>query len=216
MVLCPICGGIPESERREFLGGLGIKVRRYAKGETVARQGSVVRSLYILSKGSVGTRMMFGDGTTMGMTTIKAPNPLAPAFLFATDNHFPVDVTALEDCEVIQVPKEAITHQLATNEAFSRAFLSFTSDRALFLSEQVKLLSMKSVKGKVAMYISRKSDNGAFTLGMSQTALAGHLCVSRQSLSRILSQMTSEGIVSLNGRTGKILNMRRLRQLMVE
>ena len=51
---------------------------------------------------------------------------------FAENNQFPVDVVALEPCEVIIVSKESIMKQFAQNETFLRGFMTFNANRTHF------------------------------------------------------------------------------------
>ena len=48
---CPLCTGIPEREREQFIEGFDYSVKSYMKGEVVFRQGDVCRFLYILLEG---------------------------------------------------------------------------------------------------------------------------------------------------------------------
>ena len=213
LFLCPICRNIPENERETFLETLDFKTKFFKKGECIARQGDTVNALYILLKGSVKTEMVSEAGTVLNIETINAPNPLAPAFLFAENNKFPVDVIALEHCEIITISKASIMKQLACNERFLQEFMTFNSNRAHFLSERLKFLSTKTIKGKLAQYILARTTNMNFNLNMSQTALAEYFGIARPSLSRSLSEMVSEGIITLKGKDGKILNLSKLRKL---
>ena len=213
LILCPICSNIPVNEREAFLNELTFKTKSFKKGEWIAHQGDCVHALYILLKGSVKAEMVSESGTVLTIETIHAPNPLASAFLFAENNQFPVDVVAVEDGELVLVSKDSITKQLACNETFLKGFLAFNSNRAHFLSERLKFLSTKTIKGKLAQYILERSQNMIFRLDMNQTALAEYFGVTRPSLSRSLSEMINEEIISLKGKNGKILNLLKLKRL---
>jgi len=212
---CPLCKNIPVHEREKFLQELNYKTKHYNKGGYIAHQGEVVKSLYILLKGSVKAEMYSTSGVILNIETISAPNPLASAFLFAENNYFPVDVVALETSEVVVIPKDSVMRLLASNEAFLKEFMVFNSNRTHFLSERLKFLSTKTIKGKLAQYILAKANRADFTLDMSQTALAEYFGVTRPSLSRSLAEMISEDIISMDGKKGKIINLMRLRQLVL-
>jgi len=216
LFLCPICREIPVNEREIFLNDLNFNIRIFKKGEWIAMQGDRVTALYILSKGSVKTEMISESGTVLNVETIHAPSPLAPAFLFAENNQFPVDVLALEDCEIMIISKESIMKQFADNKAFLQGFMTFNSNRVHFLSERLKFLSTKTIKGKLAQYILIKASNVDFTLTMNQTDLAAYFGVTRPSLSRSFSEMINEEIISLKGKHGKILNLMKLKELIVQ
>ena len=53
---CPLCTGIPEREREQFIEGFDYSVKSYMKGEVVFWQGDVCRFLYILLEGEVEAR----------------------------------------------------------------------------------------------------------------------------------------------------------------
>jgi CRP/FNR family transcriptional regulator, dissimilatory nitrate respiration regulator len=207
--LCPICGNIPENEREPFYQSLHAVTKSYAKGDFVARQGDKVGSLYLLSKGSVKTEMITESGGVLSVETIVAPRPLAPAFLFAENNRFPVDVVALEPCEVVTIPKTSVMQQLATNENFLKSYMTFNANRTQFLSERLQLLSIKTIKGKLAYYIRQRAVSGIFKLDRNQTELAEYFGVARPSLARSFSEMVDEGTIT---RDGKIVNADKLKQ----
>lgn len=210
---CPIWKNVPENQREEFLKGLCYRIKRYPKGGFIAYQGDIVDALSILLEGSVKTEMILESGTVMNIETIQAPNPLASAFLFAENNRFPVDVIALEDCEVMIIPKESVMKQLADNKMFLQSYLAFNSNKTNFLSERIKLLSIKTIKGKLAQYILERNQNMTFTLDRNQKQLAEYFGVARPSLARSLSEMIDEGIIELNKKEGKILNGKRFKEL---
>jgi len=212
LLLCPICQNIPVHERERFLDALKIKTKTFKKGEWIAQQGDTVNALYILLKGSVKAEMFSESGTILNIETIHAPQPLAPAFLFAENNRFPVDVVALEDVEIILISKESIIKQLAQNETFLHGFMAFNSNRVHFLSERLKLLSTKTIKGKLAQYILARTSNMCFTMDMNQTTLAEYFGVTRPSLSRSIAEMVNEGMINIKGKHGKVLDIGKLRK----
>jgi len=216
LFLCPVCMNIPVSERDKFLNEITYKIKLFKKEEWIAQQGDIVNALYILLKGSVKTEMISNSGTIINIEIINAPNLLAPALLFAASNRLPVDVIALEDCEIIFISKDSIMKQLTCNEAFLQAFMAFNSNRVHFLTERLKLLSTKTIKGKLAQYILLKTSNMQFTLDRNQSELAEYFGVTRPSLSRSISEMIDEGIISLKRKTGTILNPEKLKTLTIQ
>jgi len=212
----PIFNNIPVHERDIFFDELKFTTKFFKKGDSVAMQGDTVTALYILLKGSVKTEMFSESGTVLNIETIQAPHPLASAFLFAENNHFPVDVVALEDVEVMLISKPMIMKLFALNEAFLQGFMTFNSGRTYFLSERLRLFSIKTIKGKLAQYILARTQNGAFTLDKSQTVLADYFGVARPSLSRSLSEMVDEEIISLHGKSGKIINFAKMKRLITQ
>ena len=216
LFLCPVCKDLSTQEKEELLSKSGYKTKLYKKGDRIANQGDTVNSLYILLKGRVKTEMISGSGTILNIETIQAPSPLAPAFLFAENNRFPVDVIALEACEIILIPKSFVMQELASNEAFLQNYMAYNANRTTFLSERLKLLSVKTIKGKLAQYILSRSEGCLFSMGMNQTELAEYFGVARPSLARSLSEMIDNQIIQINKRKGEILNLNALKELIVQ
>jgi len=213
LFLCPVCMNIPVNEREKFLDEITYKTNFFRKGECIAQQGCTVNALYILLKGSTQTEIISDSGTVLNMEIVKAPNLLAPALLFAANNRFPVDIVALEDCEIIFISKDSIVKQLSSNEEFLQGFMKFNSNRVNFLSERLKLLSTKTIKGKLAQYILARANHQNFTLDRKLTELAEYFGVTRPSLSRSLSEMIDEGIISLKRKNGTVLDPVKLKNL---
>jgi len=216
LFLCPVCMNIPVNEREKFLNEITYETKLFKKSEWIAQRGDIVNALYILLKGSVRTEMISNSGTILNIETIHAPNLLAPAFLFAADNRLPIDVIALEVCEIILISKDSIIKQLSCNELFLQGFMKFNSNRVHFMSERLKLLSTKTIKGKLAQYILARTNDMHFTLDRKLTDLAEYFGVTRPSLSRSLSEMEEEGIISLKRKNGVIVDSERLNKLITQ
>ena len=216
LFLCSIFDNIPLVDRELFLEKLHYKTKLYKRGNIIAYQGDKVDYLHVLLEGKVKAEMISQSGEIMKIETIIAPNVLAPAFLFAENNHFPVDVTALDACELMLISKNNMMKQLAHSEVFLQSYMAFCSGRTHFLADRIKLLSIKTIKGKLAQYILGRSKNGGFDLEMNQTELAEYFGVTRPSLARCLAEMIDEQIITLEKKQGKILNARALRNLIMQ
>jgi len=213
---CPICNKIPAEEQESFIEDLNCIQKKFTKGEAVARQGAVCKYLYVLTLGSVKTEMIAEDGTLLNIETIKAPRPLAPAFLFAENNRFPVDVTALEEVELLMIPKESVMKLLATNEGFLSNYMSFNAGRTQFLSNKLQILSIKTIKGKLAQYLLEqiKPESMVITLERNQTELAEFFGVARPSLARSMSEMAGDGLIRIDKKQITILDIKGLKRLL--
>ena len=216
LFLSPIFKSIPPDERGNFLDRLEFRLKTYGKGERIADQGDIIDFLYVLISGCVKTEMISEGGSVLSIETIEAPRPLAPAFLFAESNRFPVDVIATEECELIMIPKKTVMQLLAANESFLNEYMSFNSNRTQFLSERLKLFSIKTIKGRLAQYILERTKDGKFVIDRTQTELAEHFGVARPSLSRSLSEMVHGNIIRLEKRGGEILDLNALKELLIQ
>lgn len=214
LFFCTVCREKSQEEIARIKCAIEHTAKTYRKGECVARQGDRVASLYMLSKGRVKTEIVSDSGLTLSVEEISAPYPLAAAFLFADDNHFPVDVTALEDCEIILIGKSSIEKQMAKCPEFLRGFMAFIANRVQFLSERLKIFSQKNIKAKIAYYILQRDKNGTFELGRSIVSLAEYFGVERPSLSRAISEMVRDGVIAFDAGKGVILDYNEIKELL--
>lgn len=214
LFFCTICREKSSEEIEKMRCEIDHTVKNYKRGELIASQGDRITSLYMLTKGKVKTEIISDSGLTVSVEEITAPYPLAAAFIFADNNYFPVEVTAMEDCELIVISKSTIEKQMAKCPGFLRGFIAFIANRVQFLSERLKIFSQKGIKGKIAYYLLQQDRNGVFELGRSIVSLAEYFGVERPSLSRAISEMVQDGIIEFEHGKGKILKYDELTELL--
>lgn len=215
LFFCSTCRDKSAEELEKLKCSISHSVRRYKRGEHIAYQGDKVQSLLMLVKGSVKTEIVSNSGLTLPMEEIEAPYPLAAAFLFADDNSFPVDVVALDECEVLFINKATVEAQIAKCPGFMRGFMAFNANRMQYLSERLKLFAQKGIKAKIVYYILSHEHGGAFDLERSIVSLAEYFGVERPSLSRALSEMVRDGLITFQNGKGNILDFDRLHDLLI-
>jgi len=207
----------PDDEDNLFPEDLKYSIRASKKSDQIFRQGDLCDALYILISGSVKTEMITENGNILGIEIISAPRPLAPAFLFSDNNHFPVDVTALEDVEILKIPKDEVMRLMTSRPDFMHQFLTHNANRTQFLTNRLQLLSIKTIKGKIAHFMLEQMNlqGNPFKINRNQTELAEFFGVARPSLARSLSEMVDDGIIEVNKKEYKILDVRKMKDLLV-
>jgi CRP-like cAMP-binding protein len=206
-----------ENESGIFPSDLDYSIKTYKKNKILFRQGDLCDALYILVTGSVKTEMITENGNLLGVEIINAPRPLAPAFIFSSNNRFPVDVTAIENVEVIRIPKVEVMRLMNEHLDFMQQFLQHSANRTQFLTNRLQLLSIKTIKGKIAHFLLEQAgeEGLTFTINRNQTELAEFFGVARPSLARSLSEMIEDKVIKVNKKEYKILDIKKLRDLLV-
>ncbi len=174
-----------------------FRINKYNKDEYIAYNDDICNNLLILLEGSVRGDMTDFSGKTIKIEDIKAPGPIASAFIFGRNNKFPVDVIANEHTTVLILPKESLIRIITQDERVLKNFLNIISTRAQFLSSKIKFLSFKTIKGKIAHYILELSGKNEqhVILPKTQTELAEFFGVTRPSLARAILEMERDGII---------------------
>ncbi|MBD3589337.1 Crp/Fnr family transcriptional regulator [Bacteroides sp. GM023] len=194
----PLFRGITPERLSADLEAINFHTRSYKKGEILARQGDVCNRLVILTKGSVRGEMIDYSGRLIKVEDIAAPRALAPLFLFGEENRFPVEVTANEPTEVIELPKSSVLTLFRKNEQFLENYMNLSANYARTLSDKLFFMSFKTIRQKLASYLLRlhkQQQQLHITLDRSQQELSDYFGVSRPSLARELAHMQEDGLL---------------------
>jgi CRP-like cAMP-binding protein len=92
------------------------------------------------------------------------------------------------------------------------------SNRSQFLTEKIKFLNFKTIRGKFAQYILQTAgpEKSEIRLAMTQNELSEYFGVARPSIARVIGEMEDEGIIITKGKTLTILDKKRLTELTIE
>lgn len=213
---CALFAEIDKTEQQAFLTRLVSNKKVVEKGQIVARQGDQIKHLYLLVKGIVRTEMITQEGNSLEIEFIDAVRPLAPAFVFAQNNRFPVDVITIEECHFLLIPKEVWLSEMMRNETLLTNFLRLNSNMTVFLSQKLQMISIKSIKGKLSLFILEHTteEKNHFTLKRNRTQLAEYFGVQRPSLARTISELVDKGVISIDKREVTVLKRDELRKVL--
>ena len=203
---------------RTILMGVPHRIKKFQSGSMISQSGEPVNSLMVVINGVVKGEMVDYAGRVIKIEDIPAPGALASAFMFGSRNRFPVNVIAVSDGELLLIEKPDFLKLLMKNDIILVNFLDMISNRSQFLSEKIKFLNFKTIKGKLAHYILQKAgkDQSTVNLDMTQSDLAEFFGVTRPSVSRALGDMEIEGYIEAKGKIIKILDKKGLADLTID
>ena len=212
----PLFRGITPEKLSANLEEISFHTRSYKKWEILARQGDVCNRLVILTKGSVRGEMIDYSGRLIKVEDIAAPRAIAPLFLFGEENRYPVEVTANEPTEVIEIPKTSVLELFRKNEQFLENYMNLSANYARTLSDKLFFMSFKTIRQKIASYLLRlykQQQQLHITLDRSQQELSDYFGVSRPSLARELAHMQEDGLLTADRKQITILQKEELVRL---
>lgn len=190
------------------------KIKNYSPKDVFALAGDRINELTIVLQGTLVTNMVSESGKYIQIDRLDKGRIVAPAMLFAEDNCYPVNVLPINDVLVFTMHKNVFLDVLNAHNKVLFNFIRIISDVNRFLTEKIHLVSLKSIRGKIAEYILRlaqeQESNTIVNLNLSRQALADKFGVSRQALSRSLSELNEEGLINVQGKKITIINRERL------
>ncbi|MBI9035899.1 MAG: Crp/Fnr family transcriptional regulator [Bacteroidales bacterium] len=204
---CPLFKGLSAEEIEMMMKGK-YQIHSYKKGDIIAMRDEECNALNIVLSGSVKGEMLDMSGRVIKIEDIEAPKPLAVAFIFGQQSKFPVDIVSNGDVKILRIQKLTILEILQSNQQFLTNFLNTISNRTQFLSRKLFFLSFKTIKQKLAYYLSEQYNlwGEQFTLNASQQQLAELFGVARPSLARAMGELVDEGILIVNRKAINIIN----------
>ena len=211
----PLFRGLTAIEIEKILLQLPHRIRKYKAGTLIYQSGDTVNSLVIVLGGIVKGEMVDYAGRIIKIEDIKAPGALAAAFIFGSINRFPVNVIAISDTDLLVAEKSDFLKLLKNNDKILVNFLDLISNRSQFLSEKIKFLNFKTIKGKLAQYILKLADDqqNEIKLDRTQNDLSDYFGVARPSIARVLKEMEREGYIKVSGRNILIIDKKALLNL---
>ena len=192
-------------------------VVRSARGEVVVRRGERVPSVYVVAFGTMKTRLprppcsevvlgLLGAGTTFGKTAVMLGAPSQ------------VDVVALDDTMLVAIRAGCVLAVLERNLRFSRNLARALAEGNQALVAELESGRLRSAQ-RLAAYLDSIAEPAAepgvlaARLAVSKTLLASRLGIKKETLSRLLREFASGGLIEVSGRTIAIRDADALKQI---
>jgi CRP/FNR family transcriptional regulator, cyclic AMP receptor protein len=211
----PLFSGLPERVLRE-LAGVAHR-QTYVPGQALFRIGDPSGSAFVLYSGHVQAKIRSGEGREL-VLHVSAP-PEAPGYLDLIDGApRSADAVAQDDVEVLVLPAQAVRRALIEHP---RALMELSTGLAGIireLDELVQDLVFLDLPARLAkLLLSQPAPDQRVELGLTQTEMAAHLGVARQSLNRVLGEFQRQGLIRVegSGRSVELLDRMALRRVAV-
>jgi CRP/FNR family transcriptional regulator len=209
----PVFSGLP-ANAVERLASDSI-TREHSRGDIIFSQGDPATGFYLLTEGRVKIFKISLDGKEQILHIFSPGNLFGEAAVFSGGS-FPADAMAIEKSRTLTVPQASLKEVLNENPLLAMNMLAVLSARLRQFSELIENLSLKEVPARLATYlVLMAAGTGSDTvhLDITRNQLASMLGTIPETLSRILSRMTSSNIIQVNGREIRILDHAKLSTL---
>ena len=206
---CPLFKGMAESTIIDLMHTVRYRIVRYHKGEILAIEGNVCKNADIIISGEMMANITGPSGRIVRVETHKAGKLLAPAFLFASDNKYPVTVEATTETSVLRLTPDDLEKMLDSDQRLMMNYIRLLSNIISHLTKKVRMLTM-NVREKVSLYLkeqSRLQQTDRILLPLSRQELADHFGIQKYSLLRCLNELKQEGAILIEGRHIQILSL---------
>jgi len=212
----PLFAGLADSEIESLIEGINYRVRFFYAGAMAALSGDEILSVMIVLSGSMRGEMTDLAGRTIKIEDVYPPHALAAAFIYGSGAHYPVNVMANTDSELLIINKDDYQKLMNADSRILNNYLTVVCTKALFLSDRLRFLSFHTIKGKYAHYLSTLpgAAAGRVLVDRTQQELSEFFGVTRPSLARAISEMQQEGLISVTRHEVRLLDLKGLSKLL--
>lgn len=206
---CSLFQDLTEPEIIDLMHSVRYRVVHYRKGDVLAFEGSDCLFADIIISGEMVASLMGPSGRIIRIAAHQAGKLLAPAFLFASDNQYPVTVEATTETTVLRLMPTDLEKMLNSDQRLMMNYIRMLSNIVCQLTKKIRMLSM-NVREKVSLYLkeqSRLQQTKNILLPLSRQELADHFGIQKYSLLRCLNELKQEGAILVEGRHIQILSL---------
>lgn len=203
--------GLPADQLQE-ISKIAI-TKRYPKGDTIFFEGDDGIGFYMVVRGKVKIFKASMDGKEQILHIFGPGEPFGevPVFHGAP---FPANAQAMSECEVLFFPRREFVELITTHPSLALNMLAVLALRLRRFTTQVENLSLKEVPGRLASYLQylmeQQKRRDQLVLDIPKGQLANLLGTTSETLSRIFSKMSEEGLIRVEGKVIRILDAQRL------
>jgi CRP/FNR family transcriptional regulator len=203
--------GLPQDEIVK-ISSLAIS-RTFERGESIFFEGEEANGFYIICSGKVKVYKMNLLGKEHILHIFGAGEPIGEVPVFH-GQPFPASAEALGTSDLLFFPRREFVAMIEDNVSIAMNMLAVLSMRLRQFASQIESLSLKEVPARLAGYLLYTSEEQGGTdkvvLPVSKGQLASLLGTIPETLSRIFSKMSDEGLIGVEGSSITIVDRERL------
>ncbi|ETN87538.1 Crp/Fnr family transcriptional regulator [Thermus sp. NMX2.A1] len=191
------------------------RARRLKRGEVLFLEGEPVRSLFVVERGLIKVYKLDPEGRKQVVLHLEGPGRvLAEVALFLDRPTYPASAEALEDSQVLAIPKERFFQLVEARPPLARALIRYLARRQGQLLHLLDRLVFHEVRERLCEFLLEKlSQEGQGFHLPTNPELAALLGTVPEAVSRNLGQLYRQGLIQLKGRRVEIPNPQALTDL---
>ena len=193
--------------------------KRYGKGEIIFMDQDEGNGFYLVAEGLVKIFKVSPSGKEQILHVFGPGEPFGEVPVFS-GRRFPANAEAIRESRLLFFPRTAFLGLITSHPSLALNMLAVLSMRLRQFTAQIENLSLKEVPARLAAYLlylsTEQERDDAVTLEISKGQLASLLGTIPETLSRILSRMSKEGLIETRDRTIRLLDRVGLESLAVD
>lgn len=194
----------------------GTREVNVPKGEILFHKGAPCVGFHLIVYGQIKLAFTSANGNEKVVEILNQGQTFGEALMFM-EKPYIVFAQALADTQLLHISKEAIFAEIDHHPRLARKMIAGLSMRLHQLIQDVESYSLKSGRERIIGYLlSQIGDHGpetssvTVTLTTSKGTIASRLNLTQEHFSRILHDLSEEGLVVVEGRRIRIPDLKSL------
>lgn len=201
-------------EELEALAGVAV-VRSFAAGDLLFYQGDRADGFYVVGKGRLKICRFGPEGREqilhhMGVGDLAGEVPVFQG------GRYPATAVAESVLQTLYIPGDAFLELAIRKPQLLLDMLALLSRRLRGFVDLIDGLALREVSARVAAYLlrqAREQGDDTVRLDISKAAWAARIGTVAETLSRTLKKMQMRGMITVDGRTIRVVDRTALRDL---
>lgn len=185
----------------------------FKRGEIIIKQGSPASNALFLSEGLAKVYIESINGRDFIMSIAKSGRMIMGPGAYTTQRHS-YTVSALTAIRACFISFEVFRHLVRTNGNFAESMLEDISLKSLRTHERMVSLAHKKMPGRLAdtlLYLADEIHNSdEFEVLLSRQEIGEITNMAKESVVRILKELSDSGIILFNNSTIRIIDKEKL------
>lgn len=199
---CFLFSGLREGELSDALHFFDAREKKYARGELLKSAVDPLSAFGLVLSGAVTVAMEDIDGREMLLSHVAPGSTFGESLCYLRETA-PITIAALSDARVLWLRADRLRERAETplEQTLQARFTAMLARRTLKMNDRIQILSRGSIRQKLNAFFTecaRDAGSPAFAVPFDRAGMAAYLGVDRSALSRELSRMRDEGLLTFS------------------
>lgn len=193
----PLFKNMNKAEINDLLISMNYRESLYYKDEYIFHEGDFLDDIGVILNGEILILRDNYFGQRNIIASLKQGEIFGESVALIKDVVAPASTLVVKDAKVLWLNTDNLKNTV--NAKFTVNLLELLARKNLFLNARIRTISNRTLRDKILAFLDnqrRINNKNSFSIPFSRSEMADFLVVDRASLSRELSKLQDEGIIS--------------------
>jgi|TARA_B110000116_G_scaffold174250_1_gene150740 CheY-like chemotaxis protein/CRP-like cAMP-binding protein len=189
---------------------------RFSKESFIYKEGNNSNYIYLISSGLIKCHKLDEQGKQL-TTALYKEDDLFGYTSFTQNLAYQESATAIQESELVGLSKKALANVLNKNHKVTLELIALLTQDLAVVKDQLLQMAYSSVSKKTAntilKFAEKLNQKPEDQIKISRSDLASVAGIATETLIRTMSSFKKQGLIEIEGRTIRILNLEKLREI---